>query len=562
MKFTYTPPSTEVLVRIAADALLVNLSLAVSLFLHYLYKTVLANPPVATGEAFSDSVTAYLSTFIILTSISINVLYLSGAYNRGRSYQLQYKRQAVLKAVTVTYLIFALFIFLLWDTINFPRSVLLPSLALSIVALITARVFVHRIPFLSRIQERFTPIQPTEQPVERVLVIGGGGYIGSALLQKLLNKGYQVRLLDLLLFGKEPLQKIIDHPNLEIVQEDFRQVQSVLKAAQDVDAIIHLGAIVGDPACAYDEQLTKGTNFLATRMIAEVAQCAGIKRFVFASTCSVYGASDEILDEKSALNPVSLYARSKIASEEELRKMASNRFSPVFMRFGTIYGLSGRTRFDLVINLLTAKALFDRKITLFGGDQWRPFVHVEDAAKAVLLALESPLDVVHNRVFNVGSNAQNYTINQIGDIIQQAIPEAEVVQMGDDADKRNYRVDFSRIRQELGFEPDWSVEKGIRQVQDAIASGEVTDYQAAHYSNFKFLQEGGITILKDQLSPAEERLLDSATAQLAYSMQFSLHDSDWTSELVEPPMTELPADSAPELPADSVPELPAVPVPA
>lgn len=545
MKLTHTPPSTEVLVRVIADALLVNLSLAVSLFLHYLYKTVLANPPVATGEAFSDMITAYLTTFIILTSISINVLYLSGLYNRGRHYLAQYKRQAILKSVTITYLVFALFIFMLWDTVNFPRSVLLPSWVLSIVVLIAARVFIHRIPFLNRIEEQLALVQPAEQPVERVLVIGGGGYIGSALLQRLLNKGYQVRLLDLLLFGKEPLEEIIDHPNLEIFQEDFRQVQSVLKAAQDVDAIIHLGAIVGDPACAYDEQLTKDTNFLATRMIAEVAQCAGIKRFVFASTCSVYGASDEILDEKSVLNPVSLYARSKIASEEELRKMASNRFSPVFMRFGTIYGLSGRTRFDLVINLLTAKALFDRKITLFGGDQWRPFVHVEDAAKAVLLALESPLDVVHNRVFNVGSNAQNYTINQIGDLIQQAIPEAEVVQMGDDTDKRNYRVDFSRIHNELGFEPDWSVEKGVRQVQDAITSGKVTDYQAAHYSNFKFLKEGGITILEDQLTPEEERLLDSATVQLAYSMQFSLQDSNWTSELVEPAMAELPAVPVP-----------------
>ena len=161
-----------------------------------------------------------------------------------------------------------------------------------------------------------------ESAVRRVLVIGGGGYIGSALLPKLLDAGYHVRLLDLLLYSTEPIQDVLSHPDLEVIQADFRQVDRVVEAMQDVDAVIHLGAIVGDPACALDEELTIEVNLMATRMIAEVAKGSGINRFIFASTCSVYGASDELLDEYSALNPVSLYARSKIASEQVLKNLA------------------------------------------------------------------------------------------------------------------------------------------------------------------------------------------------------------------------------------------------
>ena len=543
--FKPSTPSTEVLIRIAADALLVNLSLIAALFLHYIYETTFATLPVPPSEARSTLFNSYFTTALILTSVSINILYFSGFYNRGRHYQTRYKRQAAFKSMTVTYLVFSLFVFLIWDRINFPRSVLIPSWAFSVLAVTAARMYIHRIPFLNQLEERLSASQAEEEKLQRVLVVGGGGYIGSALLAKLLNQGYQVRLLDLLLFGTEPIQDLIEHPNLEIIQADFRQVHSVIQAMRHVDAVIHLGAIVGDPACAYDEDLTIGTNLVATRMVAEIAQCAGIKRFIFASTCSVYGASDETLDEKSVLNPVSLYARSKIASEEVLTQLANDSFTPVFMRFGTIYGLSGRTRFDLVINLLTAKALIEREITIFGGDQWRPFVHVDDAAQAVLLALEAPTSVVHNQVFNVGSNEQNYTINQIGDMIQQMIPEAEVIQMGDDQDKRNYRVDFSRIHNELHFTPKWTVKKGILQVQAAIESGKVADYQAAKYNNYKYLKEGGIAILDEQSVDGRNDFVNSATVQLPYNMQFALSENDWTTDLVAKPTTVvLPAVAA------------------
>src|SRR5690606_17258118 len=154
-------------------------------------------------------------------------------------------------------------------------------------------------------------------------------------------RGYRVRLLDLLLFGEEPIREVISHPNLEIIRADFRQVDKIVQAMRGVHAVIHLGGLVGDPACSVDEELTVDINLTATRVVAEVARGEGVQRFIFASTCSVYGAGEDVLDEDSELNPVSLYARTKLASERVLQSMAGPDFAPVILRFGTIYGLSG-----------------------------------------------------------------------------------------------------------------------------------------------------------------------------------------------------------------------------
>ncbi len=260
---------------------------------------------------------------------------------------------------------------------------------------------------------------------------------------------------------------------------------------QEVDAVVHLGAIVGDPACNLNEELTIDVNLISTRMIADVAKSAGVRRFVFASTCSVYGASDELLDESSDVQPVALYGHTKLASERVLLEMASDSFQPTILRFATIYGFSGRTRFDLVVNLLTAKARLEGRITVHGGEQWRPFVHVDDAARAIAMVLEARLNVVGNQVFNVGSNAQNYTINQVAQIIQERVMDAEVEISTDVFDIRNYRVSFDKIEQQLGFRPALTVSDGIQQVLEAIASGEIEDYADPRYSNAKLLNEEG-----------------------------------------------------------------------
>lgn len=331
-----------------------------------------------------------------------------------------------------------------------------------------------------------------KKPTPRmVLVIGGGGYIGSAIVPKLLARGHRVRVLDRFFYGLEPIRDVVSHPNLEIMQADFRRVDKLVECMQGVDAVIHLGAIVGDPACALDRDLTIEINLMATKTIAEVAKGYGIRRFIFASTCSVYGAStdDQLLTEESPLNPVSLYAVTKLASEQILMDLASETFSPTCLRFSTIYGLSGRTRFDLVVNLLTAKAVIDGEITIQGGDQWRPFLHVDDAALSLLHTLESPLPKVHGQVFNVGSDEQNFTIQQIGELIMTIVPGAVLINQGIGGDRRDYRADFRKIREELGFMPTWTIVEGINQVVDVIHSGVVKDYRRAEYSNVKFLTE-------------------------------------------------------------------------
>ncbi|MCS6830574.1 MAG: NAD(P)-dependent oxidoreductase, partial [bacterium] len=413
----------------------------------------------------------------------------------SRLYQRRYKAMVILQAVTATYLVLGFLAYLLPGYLLLQRAVLLLSWGITLALLITTRLGAQIWKALASAERRYLGSPYTQRPVRNVLVIGGAGYIGSALLPKLLEKGYFVRLLDLFLYGTEPIQPYANHPRLEIIRADFRQIDKVVECMKGMDAVVHLGAIVGDPACALDADLTIDVNLIATRTIAEIAKGSGVSRFVFASTCSVYGASDEVLDERSALNPVSLYARSKIASERVLHSLASPDFAPIILRFGTIYGLSGRVRFDLVVNLLAAKAVVDGKITIYGSDQWRPFVHVDDAASAIIKALEAPLALVRNQVFNVGSDEQNYTLQQVGEIIHRLVPSAELISMGVDGDRRNYRVNFSKIRRVLGFQPKWTLELGIQQVIDALRSGVIRDYRDARYSNVKFLSEEGVSRL-------------------------------------------------------------------
>jgi nucleoside-diphosphate-sugar epimerase len=270
---------------------------------------------------------------------------------------------------------------------------------------------------------------------------------------------------------------------------------------KDMDSVVHLGGLVGDPACAVDEELTIQINLIATRMIAQVAKGNGISRFVFASSCSVYGACDQVLNEKSALNPVSLYARSKIASENVLLSLKDSTFEPVILRFGTIYGLSGRTRFDLVVNLLAAKAVVEGVITVYGRDQWRPFLHVQDAAAAVVTALSARPESVASTIFNVGCDEQNRTLGQVGELIRNMVPGSILRCTEENVDRRNYRVEFDRIREELGFQPAWTLQSGIQQVLDAMLSGKVSNYQDPKYSNVKVLSA---PVTRESLPVAED----------------------------------------------------------
>jgi nucleoside-diphosphate-sugar epimerase len=334
-------------------------------------------------------------------------------------------------------------------------------------------------------------LQQDEPDPNKVLVIGGAGYIGSALVEKLLKRGMKVTVLDALHFGKEPLARVAGHPNLTLVSEDFRHIEALTRTMSGMGSVIHLAGLVGDPACAVDSDLTVDINVTGTKLVAEIAKARGVRRFIFASSCSVYGACDDIVDEESRLNPQSLYARSKVASEVLLGSLNSSEFAVTCLRFATVYGISGRTRFDLVVNLLCAKAVRDNVITVYGADQWRPFVHVDDVAKAIVVALEAPVDLVAGEAFNVGSDSQNYTLGELAELIRKQVTGAEITNDPDFVDKRNYRVSFEKIRSRLGFEPDWALEHGIAQVTALMRTNRVGHYSQPTYSNVLYLKERG-----------------------------------------------------------------------
>jgi nucleoside-diphosphate-sugar epimerase len=322
--------------------------------------------------------------------------------------------------------------------------------------------------------------------VQTVLVVGGAGYIGSTLVRGLLSDGYRVRVLDSLEFGDTSIRSLYHNPDFEVVRGDFRCVEPVVRATQGVDAVIHLGGIVGDPACALDEDLTLETNLAATSLLAEVCRGAGISRLLFASSCSVYGTAEEMVDEDASLNPVSLYAATKVDSEKVLLAARNQSLHPVIFRLATVFGWSFRPRFDLVVNLLTARAMREGKITIYNGEQWRPFIHVEDVSQAFRMALVAPLEQVSGRVYNTGSSFMNFTLRQLADMIQRLEPELDVEYVDND-DIRNYRVSFERIRRELGYQCHVSMETGIRGLQEALRRGAVEDYREPVYSNYQTL---------------------------------------------------------------------------
>lgn len=479
----------EILLRMVADATMVFLSIVGAVALGSLGSL---GAESLYEKSTSQNLLNLLPNVILILMVSLAVFYLSGFYTRNRVYRGRYKALALIQGVTLAYVIVGFIGYLSPHIMGLGRETLFASYLLTLLMMLCARLwwfawsyFVgpHGVQPAVNLKSKDSPL---------VLVIGGAGYIGSALIPKLLMEGYRVRLMDIFLYGEEPIKPYVGHPSVEIMRADFRQVDQVVKAMQGAESVIHLGGIVGDPACALDEQFTLEVNLVATRLIAEVAKGNGISRFVFASTCSVYGASDQVLDEKSTLNPVSLYAKSKIGCEKVLNLLTDEDFRPVILRFGTIYGLSGRTRFDLVVNLLAAKAKFDGRVTVFGAEQWRPFIHVEDAANSILLTLQAPEPVVGGQVFNVGSDDQNMTLGELGALVHKLVPSSDLICTPLDAkDLRNYRVNCRKIQQRLGFRPKWTVEAGIKQVLDAISDGKILDYRDARYSNVRYLEQSG-----------------------------------------------------------------------
>jgi nucleoside-diphosphate-sugar epimerase len=312
--------------------------------------------------------------------------------------------------------------------------------------------------------------RPAPRGARRMLVTGGAGFIGSHLTRMLLDRNYHVRVLDNFTYGYAGLSAVRNHPRLEIVTGDICNLRDVGRAMRDVEGVIGLAAIVGDPACNLDPEETINLNYASTKILAECADFYRVQRLVFASSCSVYGASfkeDDLLNERSRLNPVSLYARTRVLSENIIFDRCGDT-EPVVLRLATVFGLSARMRFDLVVNTLTARAVVDRTIAIFGGRQWRPNVHCRDAARAFLTALEAPGEKVAGEVFNVGGDDNNHRISEIGEIVASIVGDVQVSMENEIPDPRDYRVSFEKIRRVLNFVPEYSVRDGVREVASAM----------------------------------------------------------------------------------------------
>lgn len=308
-----------------------------------------------------------------------------------------------------------------------------------------------------------------------VLITGGAGYIGTVLTDELLKRGYKVVCLDRLFFGAAKVAAFLGNPNYRLVKDDIRWFDPALLSG--VDMVIDMAALSNDPLGELDKRITYDINYEGRMRVCRLARDAGVKRYVLASSCSVYGSSDSICYETSNPNPVSTYAKANLQAEE-CQSLATDDFLVTVLRFATVFGVSWRMRFDLAINTMTLKAFKDALIYILGqGMQWRPFVHVRDVARAIIMVLEAAPELVNREVFNVGANENNTRIINLAYTIREVLPfEIQVKIAPDDPDKRNYRVNFDKIAQTLGFRAEHGIRDGIMEIYNALKMGEIWDY--------------------------------------------------------------------------------------
>ena len=486
---------SQALPRMLADFIIIHFSMLVGLLLPVfclLFWGETASAVLRLGEAKKY----YIPYFLILSVLFPPIFLLNGFYTRSRSYISRYKTMVVLRGFGT-----GIFAFLVCNFLFF-RGEMVPRISLvlfSVLAIIIGPLSrFAKMMFERRYKVTSHSNRMPTHTDRAILVLGGAGYIGSIVVRKLLEIGKRVRVFDSLIYGDGPIAAILKHPNLELQVGDCRNIQDMVAAIRDVESIIDLAAIVGDPACELDHQTALEINYAATKMLIELAKGFGINRMIFASSCSVYGATDAIVDENSSVQPISLYGQTKVDSEEALLLAQDDNFHPVILRFATIFGLSYRPRFDLVVNLLTAKACVEGKIAIFNGKQWRPFIHVRDVADGILQVLASPLDLVGGQIYNLGDTRLNLTLSQLAEMIQEIFPGTEVEHV-ENADRRNYCVSFDKIRNQLGFEASRDLRFGVGELKRALEQNEIIDYTNARYHNQKFLKVSGTPLCKEEL---------------------------------------------------------------
>ena len=333
-----------------------------------------------------------------------------------------------------------------------------------------------------------------------VLLTGGLGYLGSVLTERLIKMGYRVRVVDRLLYGDDALRTLRHDFDFEFVNCDVRDLPKLQAAIEHCESVVHLAAIVGDPACNINKELAWDINYNATLELAHVARKSNVHRMIFASSCSVYGNASGVVSEEARLNPLSLYAESRARSERELSRLAGEEMWVTSMRMGTLYGPSRRMRFDLVANLFAANAATSRIVTVEGGQQWRPFLHVSDAADAYAAALEAT-ELNAFEIFNVGGDNGNHRIIDLAEVVKRCEPEVEVRVASKLQDHRNYNVSFKKIREKLGFRPRLGVRDGVSRILDAFKRGDYSDFPHQKYSNVETIKTSSGLLALTQIGP-------------------------------------------------------------
>ncbi|HCK64897.1 MAG TPA: NAD(P)-dependent oxidoreductase, partial [Anaerolineae bacterium] len=327
---------------------------------------------------------------------------------------------------------------------------------------------------------------------KHILITGGAGYIGSILTSELLRQNHQVTILDSLLFGGESIMPFMSHPNFHFVKADVTEPRairdSIKKDWDKPNAVIHLAGIVGFPACqAVGKQVAWKYNVEATKLAYEQSADLGVERFVFASTYSNYGLSPDgkPVTEESPLNPQSLYAETKIAAEEYLLSQKDSTCAPLLFRFATLYGVSPRTRFDLIVNQFVLEAFTKRQLIIYQRGYSRSFVHIRDIVRGIIMGLEAEQSKIRGQVFNLGTDSGNYTKSDIVNLVLKRMPET-IVEYKDltfGGDMRDITVSFEKIKRVLGFETTLDVDDGVREVLFALKSGLIRNPTDEHYRN-------------------------------------------------------------------------------
>ena len=322
--------------------------------------------------------------------------------------------------------------------------------------------------------------------IQSILVTGGAGYVGSILTNELVKKNYDVKVVDSLVYGDAGISSLIDQNKIEFFNLDIRDSSKIASILKNVDCVIHLAAIVGEPLCKKIPEAAKQINEIATKNLVNLCKNNNVKRFIFASTCSNYGSSLNIVDESSPVKPLSLYSECKVNSEKYIIDNNSDKFQTCILRFATAHGLSPRMRFDLLVQEFLHDALVDKKISIFGEDFWRPLIHVDDMASACISVVDASSITISGQIFNVGSSNENYTKKQLANIIQKHVSDIKIEIVKSKTDPRNYKVSFDKIKQILNFQPKRTVENSVVEILSKIEDGTV-DPRQSEFSNMSKL---------------------------------------------------------------------------